>query len=170
MELKGKYEVEDYGDDFDGVFRFTNATDEDFIFLWNNKEYIYPAGKTVPMVIADESLERIQSIRKMAAKRLAEREFFKSKDFNKSKNGIKDGMAGRYVIASSYDEKLLQPWVDDCLKPLETGRAIVKKIPEEKLNVVAKAIGSGSKDSPFPTVDLNETFKESNEELLAKNH
>lgn len=169
MDLKGQYEVEDYGENFDGVFRFTNATSEDFVFLWNNKEYIYPAGKTVPMVIADESLERIQSIRKMAAKRLAEREFFKSKNFDKIKNGIKDTMAGRYVIASTYDEKLLQPWVDDCLKPLEIGKQKIKEIPEEKLNVVAKAIGSGTKENPYPSVDLNETFKAENEILLAKN-
>lgn len=169
MELKGKYELEDYGENFDGVFKFTNATSEDFHFLWNNKEYIYPAGKTVPMIIADESLERVQSIRKMAAKRLAEREYFKSKDFKSIRNGIKDKDAGRHVIASSYDEKNLQPWIDDCLKPLELGRATVMKLPEEELNVIAKAIGSGSKDSPFPSVDLNATFKDSNEELLAKN-
>lgn len=168
MELKGKYELEDYGDDFDGVFRFTNATSEDFIFLWNNKEYIYPAGKTVPMIIADESLERIQSIRKMAAKRLAEREYFKTKEFMKAKNGLKDSMAGRFVIASSYDEKLLQPWVDECLKPLEIGRATIRNVPEEQLNVIAKAIGSGNKENPFPPIDLNAEFKESNEELLAK--
>ena len=31
--------------DFDGVFRFTNATDTDFTFLWNNVEYKFKAGK-----------------------------------------------------------------------------------------------------------------------------
>lgn len=168
MELKGKNEVEDYGEDFDGVFRFTNATDEDFVTLWNNKEYTYPAGKTVPMVIANESLENIQQIRKYFAERLAKREFLKSKNFIKISNGIKDTMAGRYVIPSSYNESELQPWIDECLKPLEIGRQKVKEIPEERLNVTAKAIGSGSKENPFPAVDLNETFKEDNEILLSK--
>lgn len=170
MEIKGKNEVEDYGEDFDGVFRFTNATDEDFVTLWNNKEYTYPAGKTVPMVIANESLENIQQIRKYFAKRLAEREYFKSKDFKGIRNGIKDKDAGRHVIASSYDEKSLQPWIDSCLKPLEIGRAKVIEVPDEKLNVIAKAIGSGSKENPYPPVDLNETFKEDNEVLLAQKH
>lgn len=168
MELKGKNEVEDYGDDFDGVFRFTNATEEDFVTLWNNKEYTYPAGKTVPMVIANESLENIQQIRKYFAKRLAEREYFKSKGFMKISNGIKDTMAGRYVIPSSYDEKALQPWVDECLKPLEIGKQQVHSVPEERLNVAAKAIGSGNKENPYPPVDLNDEFKEENELLLAK--
>lgn len=166
MQLKGKNEVEEYADNFDGVFRFTNATDEDFVTLWNNKEYTYPAGRTVPMVIANSSLEEIQQIRKYFAKRLAEREFFKSKEFKSMRNGIKDKDAGRHVVASTYNEAELQPWIDECLNPLAEGRATVKVIPEEKLNVVARAIGSGNKENPYPSVDLNETFKESNEELL----
>lgn len=44
---------------FDGVFKFTNATDEDFAVLWNNKEYVYPANTSCPMVIANESAENI---------------------------------------------------------------------------------------------------------------
>lgn len=168
MEFKGKNEIEDYGDDFDGIFKFTNATSEDFVTLWNNKEYTYPAMKTVPMIIAGESLENIQQIRKYFAKRLAEREYLKSKGFIKIQNGIKDTNAGRYVIPSSYDEKELQPWIDQCLTPLEIGRAKVHEIPEERLNVVAKAIGSGVKDNPFPPVDLNQEFIKENEEMLSK--
>lgn len=162
-----KNEVEDYPEDFDGVFKFTNATDEDFVTLWNNKEYTYPAGKTVPMVIANATLEEIQQIRKYFAKRLAEREYFKTKDFKNIKNGIKDKEAGRHVIPSMFNEEVLQPWVNECLKPLPVGRASVKEIPEEELSLKgSKALGTGTKENPFPTVDLNGTFKEENEKLL----
>lgn len=169
MEFKGKNEVEDYGDDFDGVFRFTNPTDEDFKTLWNNKEYTYPAGKTVPMVIANSSLEEIQQIRKYFAKRLAEREYLKSKDFKKIANGLKDPSFGRNVIQSAYEETNLQPWIDACLNPMPEGRATVNKIPEAQLNVIAKPVGKGSSDGKeYPAVDLNDMFKEENEKLLAK--
>jgi hypothetical protein len=167
MELKGKYEPEEYPEDFDGVFRFTNATDEDFKTLWNNVEYVYPAGKTVAMIISNESLENIQSIRKKFAKRLAEREYYKSKDFKKIANGLKDPSMGRNVIQSSITETDLQPWVDECLKPLEIGNQKAKRLPEEKLDVIAKPVGKGSSDgSSYPPVDLNEMFKDENEKLL----
>ncbi len=166
--FKGKNEVEDYPENFDGVFKFTNATDEDFTTLWNNKEYTYPAGKTVPMVIANESLENIQQIRKYFAKRLAEREYLNSKDFNKISNGLKDKDGIKRVIPSSYNESELQPWIDECLKPLDPGFQKVKSVPEENLKVAGKVIGGGNKENPYPAVDLRETFKESNEQLLAK--
>ena len=164
-----KNEVEDYPEDFEGVFYFTNATDEDFTTLWNNKEYTFLAGTTSAMIIANEPLENVQQIRKYFAKRLAEREFFKGKEFGKMKNGIPNAGSGANMIASSYDEKALQPWVDQCLEPLPRAKAIVAKIPDETLNVkAAKAIGSGTKDKPFPATDLNKEFEESNAELLAK--
>ena len=163
-----KNEVEEYPEGFEGVFYFTNATDEDFVTLWNNKEYTFPKKKTVPMIIANEPLENIQQIRKYFAKRLAEREFFKSKDFTKSKNGIVNAGSGSNMVASSYDERLLQPWIDECLEELPRAKPIIRNLPEEKLNVVAKAIGSGTKDNPYPSTDLNAEFKESNEELLSK--
>ncbi len=165
-----KNEVEDYPEDFDGVFRFTNATDEDFVTLWNNKEYTFPAMTTVPMIIANEPPENVQQIRKYFAKRLAEREFFKSKDFNKIKNGTssdKDG-AGR-KIPTSYDEVVLQEEIDKCLTPLKVGRAKVQTLPDQDLPIKgSKALGSGNKDNPYPTADLNAEFQESNAELLAQ--
>ena len=59
-----KHEVEEYDADFDGVFRFTNPTDEDFDYKWNNVIYTYPAMQTVPMVIKNETPEHVQQIRK----------------------------------------------------------------------------------------------------------
>ena len=165
---KFKNEVEEYGADFDGVFRFTNNDDEDFVTLWNNKEYIYPAGKTVPMIIANESLENIQQIRKYFAQRLAEKRYYKTKNFKEIRNGIKDKDMGRNVLPSSYDEKALQPFIDDCLKPLPEGKAKVVNLPaEELITKASKPIGKGSVDgNVFPATDLNETFKESNESML----
>jgi hypothetical protein len=164
-----KHEVEEYDADFDGVFRFTNPTDEDFDYSWNNIIYTYPAKQTVPMVIKNETPEHVQQIRKYAAKALAEREFFKTKGFKEIRNGLKNKEMGYNVIASSYNESELQPWVDKCLKPLPAGKAKVKVVEEEELNLKAsKPIGKGSSDgSSFPTVDLNAEFKESNDKLLA---
>jgi len=164
-----KNEVEEYPSDFEGVFYFTNATDEDFVTLWNNKEYTYPAGSTVPMIISGEPLENIQQIRKYFAKRLAEREYFKSKDFSKTRNGTVNASGGGNMVASMYDEALLQPWIDECLESRPRAKAVVKEVPAEKLNVKAsKAIGSGTKENPYPTADLNAEFQESNAELLGQ--
>lgn len=166
MDLKNK--VDDYAEDFDGVFRFTNDTEEDFVTLWNNKEYTYPAHKTVRMIIAGATLEEIQQIRKYFAKRLAEREYFKSKAFNDQKNGLKSKNGERVVIPSMYNEKVLQPYIDRCLTPLEETSPIVEKLPEQKPPIHgSRAFSSGSNENPFPKVDLNDEFKEKNAELLS---
>lgn len=97
--------------DFDGVFRFTNDSDEDFVALWNNKEYLFPAHKTVKMIIPDETLENIQEIRKRFAYRWAVREFYKGKVYlkmSKMGNGL----------PPTFDEKILEPMIEKCLTPL----------------------------------------------------
>ena len=162
-----KNEVEDYPEDFDGVFKFTNATDEDFTTLWNNKEYTYPAGKTVPMIIANATLEETQQIRKYFAKRLAEREYFKSKEYNKVKNGTPNPNGGGTLVPSMFNEKVLQPYIDQCLTPLPEGRAKIadRKTPEIETKGT-KPLGTGTKENPYPKVDLNSEFKEENEKLL----
>ena len=166
-----KHEVEEYDADFDGIFKFTNPTDEDFDYPWNNVVYTFPANQTTNMtgLIANETNEHIQNIRKYAAKALAEREYFKTKGFKEIRNGMKNKEMGYNVIPSSYNEKDLEPWVKQCLKPLPTGKAKVKVVEEEKLNLKAsKPIGKGSSDGQnFPTVDLNAEFKESNAQMLA---
>lgn len=105
--------------DFDGVFRFTNATDEDFTHLWNNKEYAFPAGKTVPLIIPDETLENIQEIRKRFAYDLAVREFYKGKEYSKM---AKMGNG----LPPTFDEKILEPMIEQCLKPLPMAKSTVK--------------------------------------------
>ena len=162
-------EVEEFDPDFDGVFRFTNTTSEDFTTLWNNKEYTYPAGQTVPMIIANASLEEIQQIRKFFAKRLAEREFYKTKNFKEIRNGLKDKDMGRNVLATSYDEKQLQSFIDSCLKPLPKGRQIVKNLPAEERNIkVSKSFSTGDPSNPFPSVDFGKEFVEENAKMLPR--
>jgi hypothetical protein len=111
-------------ENFEGVFRFTNATDEDFKVLWNNIEYTYPAHSTVPMIIPNESQENIQEIRKKFAYKLAIREFYKGKEYQKMSK-----MGGG--IPPTFDEKLLQPWIDQCLLPLPKAVAQVKVLPKD---------------------------------------
>lgn len=127
--------------DFDGVFRFTNATDEDFSGFWNNKEYVFPAGTCCPMIIANEPLENIQEIRKKFAYKLAVREFYKGKVYAKmSKMG--NG------LPPTFDEKILEPWIEQCLKPLPIAKAKVKegKRDSERNYKASKAISD--KDNP----------------------
>lgn len=166
---KMKNEVEEYPEGFDGTFYFTNPYDEDFVTLWNNKEYTYPAETTVPMIIANESMENIQQIRKYFAKRLAEREFFKSKDFGNQKNGLKSKNGERIVVPSMYNEAVLQPFVDACLKPLQKGKATVRRLPD--LNAPtggSKSFSTGNPEALYPSVDLNAEFVDKNKELLSK--
>jgi len=110
--------------EFDGVFRFTNDTDEDFKVLWNNKEYTFPKQTTCPMLIPNETLENIQEIRKKFAYKLATREFYKSKEYtrmSKMGNGL----------PPTFDDKVLQPWIDVCLKPLAPSRASNIDLPKD---------------------------------------
>lgn len=126
--------------DFDGVFRFTNPSSEDFIGVWGKKEYLFPAESTTPMVIPEHSPLEIQHIRKKFAKDLAEREWFKSKGYkvlagqegkpgNRSLNSIHQ--AGQYTIDD------LAPFIQQCLQPLKAAQITAKpmNIPrlEDKL-------------------------------------
>lgn len=127
--------------EFDGVFRFTNATDEDFVGLWNNKEYIFPAKSCCPMIIPNETLENIQEIRKKWAYKLATREFYKTKEY------VRMSKMGK-GLPPTYDDKILEPWIEQCLKPLPEARAKVKegKKMSEKDFKASKAISE--KDNP----------------------
>ena len=127
--------------EFTGVFYFTNATKEDFKVLWNNKEYVYPAGTSCPMIIANETLENIQEIRKKFAYKLAVREFYQGEVYENMKK-----MGGG--LPPTFDDKLLQPWIDQCLNPLPRAQAKVKDMPkiDERKFKGSKAISE--KDNP----------------------
>lgn len=123
---------------FDGVFYFTNTTTEDFIHLWNSEEYTFPANTMCPMIMAKESLEGIQEIRKRFAYDLAVREYYKSKDYTKNSkmgNGL----------PPLFDDKVLQPWIDACLKPLPKAKADIKpaKVEKTKVSKFSKPVQEG---------------------------
>lgn len=136
--------------DFDGVFRFTNATNEDFKALWNNKEYVFKAGTCSPMIISGETDEARQEIRKKFAYKLALREFYKSNDYMH----MKDQGQG---LPPTYDESILNPWIQQCLEKLPESRAEVTEVKTEPIKLKAfKPV----KDK----VSLNEQFKDDIEE------
>lgn len=152
--MKDKNEFQ-FDTDFDGVFRFTNATKEDFIALWNNKEYFFPAGTMCPIIIPDETLENIQAIRKKFAFRLAVREFYKTKEYvrmSKMGNGL----------PPTFDEKILQQWIDQCLSPLPSARLSVRQAKKIDPEVSEFSQAIGEKDNPnfvFKDVRVEEKGK-----------
>lgn len=139
-------------EDFDGVFRFTNWTDKDRTFLWNNKEYTFPKQSTVPLIILNEPLENIQEIRKRFAYRLAEEVFYESKEYqrlSKMGNGL----------PPTFNTNILESDIEKCLLPLEVARATVKqgKAQDDRQFKATKAL----KDSEDP----NLLFREENQNI-----
>lgn len=123
---------------FDGVFRFTNPSDEAFLGKWNSREYLFPAQSTTPMIIVDESPLQIQHIRKKFAKDLAEREFYKSKEYKVMAG--QEGKPGNRTFnsihqAATYTLKDLTPYIQECLKPLKPSQMLSKEVP--RVNVEA---------------------------------
>ncbi len=123
--------------DFDGVFKFTNWSDEEFVGVWGKKEYHYAANTTSPMIIPEHSPLEIQHIRKKFAKDLAEREFFKSQKYEtyRSPEGVLGNrtMSGIHT-ANTYTLTDLAEGIQKCLKPLAVQRAFVstkQEIPME---------------------------------------
>ena len=134
-------------EEFDGVFRFTNPTDEEFRVLWNNKEYVFPAQSRCPLIIPNETLENIQEIRKKFAYKLAVREFYKSKEYvklSKMGNGL----------PPTFDEKTLEPMIEKCLAPLPLARAKTKDLPKDSERNYKASKAIAEKDNP------NFVFKE----------
>lgn len=143
----------DFNEDFAGVFYFTNPTKQDRKYLWNNKEYLFPAESTVPLIIPNETLENIQEIRKRFAFRMAEERWYEGTEYNKMKE-----MGGG--LPPTFDPKILEPMIQECLKPLEIKRAAVKqgsKIDDENNYKATKAMGE--KDDP------NFLFREENQNI-----
>lgn len=109
--------------DFNGVFRFTNPSTEEFIGKWGGKSYAYPPMSTTPMVIVDATPLEIQSIRKKFAKELAEREFFKSgksaamTEKRETLNSIHQ--------ANSYTESDLAETIQKCLTPMPEATPVI---------------------------------------------
>lgn len=158
--------MDNTNEEFSGVFMFTNPTDKERGYLWNNKEYKFPAQSTVPLIIGSETLENIQEIRKRFAKRMALERLYEGEtvfardgktilfQYNKAKemgNGL----------PPTFDEKILEPFIEECLKPLPVKRQIVKegkKLDDDRNYKATKGMGSGY--GGVPQESPTEIFKE----------
>jgi hypothetical protein len=120
-------------EDFTGVFYFTNTDDEDFVGVWGKKEYVFPAKSTSPMIIPEHSPIEIQNIRKKFAKDLAEKLYFKSKNYEfirsregkRNKLGMIEPTGQGMSHAGTYNLDTLAPYIQKCLEPLELKSAKV---------------------------------------------
>jgi len=131
-------------EDFDGVFRFTNFTDEDFTTLWNSQEYTFPKQSRSPMIISGESPENVQNIRKIFAKRLAKREFYKGARYDEL-NSLTEKSRG---VPTTFDEdKEFAPFIQKCLEPLPAARATVKEKAKQTITVSEHTKIVGDKES-----------------------
>lgn len=146
--------------DFDGVFRFTNPSKDDFIGTWAKREYLFPALSTTPMIIPEHSPIEIQHIRKKFAKDLAEREFYKSKGY-KTLSG-QEGKPGNRTMnsihqAAAYTLTDLEPFIQACLKPLKAGEILARPMKETHLEDKLRRNDDGSlqTEAVEPGIDLN---------------
>jgi hypothetical protein len=112
-------------DDFDGVFRFTNFTEDEFKAKWDGIEYTFPPLKTTPMIIPGASPEQVQNIRKKFARELAVREFYKTEKF-KTLNAHNPG-----GVPALYTDDDLTPHIQRCLEALEVGKVKATRLPKD---------------------------------------
>lgn len=115
-------------EDFDGVFRFTNASEEAIMCKWNNVAYTFPARSSSPMIISGASPEEVQHIRKKFAREYAIREWYKSGRF-KELNA--QAPAGSGVTPAVYSDDDLAPYIQQCLEPLQPARAATAVLPKD---------------------------------------
>ena len=149
-------------EDFDGTFRFTNWSDEEFVATWGGRQYHFAAQTTSPMLIMDATPLEVQNIRKKFARDLAEREFFKSRKYEalREREGEKDDMgiikprANGMSHAGTFSLEELAPYIKRALEPLAVQRAVVTPLPirdieanlhrDEENNRITGAVGLGS--------------------------
>lgn len=153
-------------EDFSGVFYFTNPTKVERKRLWNNKEYIFPAESTVPLIIPSETLDNIQEIRKRFAKDMAlERLYEGEKVLDRDGKVIFDYAKAKEMgggLPPTFSEKILEPFIEECLKPLPIKRAKVQegtKVDDDRAYKATKAMGKD--DNP------NMLFAEENKSVPA---
>ena len=119
--------------DWDGKFPFTNDSEEDFVFMWGKKNYLFPARRTVDLMrmnFNSTPLE-VQQIRKNAAKKWAEREFLKSVKAQQlttvERNTDGSPRLMSFHNARSYSEADLKDDIMRCLTPLPEGKAEISE-------------------------------------------
>lgn len=124
---------------WDGRFPFTNDSDEDFVYVWAKKAYLFPARKTVDMMRMNFNATplEVMNIRKFAAKQWATREFFKSSKYEsmramegeKDKNGVIIPRLQSIHASGSYTETDLMKGIQQCLTPYPEAEALVADAP-----------------------------------------
>ena len=145
-------------ENFDGVVRFTNWSDEDFAGRWNSKDYEFKANTTSPLFIAEHSPLELLNIVKKFALDLAVREWGKSewtKDALKRERNS-DGSPRGYgmSVASTYSIDQLAPLIQKGLYIYSESKAKVSEAlrpdVEAKLHtddegkIVTKAVRKGA--------------------------
>lgn len=147
--------------DFDGVFRFTNWTNEEFIGRWNGKAYTFPPLSTSPMIITDASPLEVQNIRKKFAKELAEREFFRSDKYKQlvsvERNGNGPALNSIHQ-ANSYSTDDLGSMIQRGLEPLPIAQAEVSLV--EKPDITEQLSKDEEGELRTQAVDKKMSLKE----------
>ncbi len=121
---------------FDGVVRFTNWSEEDFVGIWDKKEYRFPAKSRSALVIDNATpLETLHIAEKMA-KKLAEREYFKSPKYEvlREREGVRNNLgmiqptANGMSHAGQYSEQDLASMIQKALTPLPEAKVDVSPV------------------------------------------
>jgi hypothetical protein len=124
-------------EDFNGVFNFTNPTDEDFIGIWGKKEYRFAKQSTSPMIMPEYSPLEIQHIRKKFAKDLGERAFFNSEKYqtflNQERNADGSPKLNSMHQGGQYSDSELTSFIQQCLIPLPLSKATVTESKIDKI-------------------------------------
>lgn len=149
-------------ENFDGTFRFTNWSDEDFVAKWDKKEYLFYANTTAPLIIANATPLEVQQIRKKFAKDLAEREFFKSSNYRKllQRERTADGqpLLNSLHGGAAYDLGILAPLIQRALEPLAVKNAEVRAEITEPLEDKLSRNNDGELNTE--AIGLNESLRE----------
>ncbi len=122
--------------DFNGVFEFSNYSDEDFVGVWGGEAFTFPSHKRSPMIMTKYSPLEVQHIRKKFAKDLAEREFFKSREYRVLAD--QEGVPGHrtmnsFTHAAAYNLSDLAPFIQRALEALPNAKAEVSQAPKREL-------------------------------------
>jgi hypothetical protein len=128
-------------ENFDGLVRFTNWSDEDFTAKYNSKEYLIPANSTVVLspLMPDRSPIELLNICKKLALDLATREWGKTqwyKDQLKRERNV-DGSPRGYGMsgASTYsiEDPKFAALIEKGLYVYPTAKAKISDMPRPKL-------------------------------------
>lgn len=134
---------QEFNEDFGGVFYFTNPTKQVRTCLWNNKEYTFEPESRTPLIILNEPLENIQEIRKRFAKKIALERLYEGELTPSGYNYVSMKEMGN-GMPPTFDERILEPFIEECLKPLPIKKAQVRsapKIDDERNYKSTKAMG-----------------------------